>query len=341
MAGVVTAYPAPDIHANRPAANSGAVFYSCTTHSKVYRSDGSSWIDWLTLPSSGLSDPMTTRGDSIIRNSSNVTSRLAVGSADTVMKSDGTDPSWGKVLPANLDVSADNTTANATSGHHGLLPKLDGNSAHALLGDGTWGSVGGAGANAHNENDAAVLVNATSTGDAGSRADHFAGTSLSGSWTGEGTAASQGPTVKYSSVGVRQASGTHFEYQAFTPSGAFRVECRMRAPLGSCAFIVKDSAAGSGGDGVLTWFGSGLALETYSKTSGSDSLQNSAGTNSGAGWVYLSIERNGSNSWTTQYSVDRALWVTITTGLSKTLTVAKFGLQFASVGAVDFVDVVS
>ena len=49
MPGVVTAFPDPDIHANRPAASSGAVFYSCTTHSKVYRSDGSTWIDWLLL----------------------------------------------------------------------------------------------------------------------------------------------------------------------------------------------------------------------------------------------------------------------------------------------------
>ena len=42
-----------------------------------------------------LDDPMTTRGDMIVRNSSNTTARLAVGSANTVLKSDGTDISWG------------------------------------------------------------------------------------------------------------------------------------------------------------------------------------------------------------------------------------------------------
>ena len=42
-----------------------------------------------------LDDPMTTRGDIIVRNSSNTTARLAVGSANTVLKSDGTDISWG------------------------------------------------------------------------------------------------------------------------------------------------------------------------------------------------------------------------------------------------------
>jgi hypothetical protein len=42
----------------------------------------------------GLSDPMTTRGDVIIRNASNVTARLARGSASQVLTSDGTDVAW-------------------------------------------------------------------------------------------------------------------------------------------------------------------------------------------------------------------------------------------------------
>lgn len=136
-------------HAGRPAANTvpDGSLYSCTTHSLIYQSNfaGNSWSTWATLGGTGLSDPMTTRGDIIVRNSSNVTARLAAGSADTVLKSDGTDVAYGKVLPANLDVSADNTTANATSGHHGLLPKLSGSSSDALKGDGTWGAVSGGG----------------------------------------------------------------------------------------------------------------------------------------------------------------------------------------------------
>lgn len=41
-----------------------------------------------------LADPMTTRGDIIVRNASNVTARLAIGSAGKVLSSDGTDVSW-------------------------------------------------------------------------------------------------------------------------------------------------------------------------------------------------------------------------------------------------------
>lgn len=46
------------------------------------------------LTSSGLTDPMTTRGDIIVRNSSNVTARLGIGSNTQVLTSDGTDISW-------------------------------------------------------------------------------------------------------------------------------------------------------------------------------------------------------------------------------------------------------
>lgn len=42
----------------------------------------------------GFADPMTTRGDIILRNASNVTARLGRGSAGQVLTSDGTDLSW-------------------------------------------------------------------------------------------------------------------------------------------------------------------------------------------------------------------------------------------------------
>ena len=49
-----------------------------------------------------LSDPMTTRGDIIVRDSTNATARLAVGSANTVLQSDGTDVSYGTVATAMI-----------------------------------------------------------------------------------------------------------------------------------------------------------------------------------------------------------------------------------------------
>lgn len=44
-----------------------------------------------------------------------------------------------------LDSPSNTTTLNATTSAHGLLPKLDGNTAHFLRGDGTWATPAGGG----------------------------------------------------------------------------------------------------------------------------------------------------------------------------------------------------
>lgn len=49
--------------------------------------------------------PVTTRGDIIVRNAT-VNARLAIGTANQVLKTDGTDPAWGKILPANIDMAS-------------------------------------------------------------------------------------------------------------------------------------------------------------------------------------------------------------------------------------------
>lgn len=58
MPGVTTAYQS-GVHGSRPAASSGCILYSCTTHSLIYRSDGTTWTTFLTLPSAGLADQGT------------------------------------------------------------------------------------------------------------------------------------------------------------------------------------------------------------------------------------------------------------------------------------------
>lgn len=61
----------------------------------------------------GLSDPMTTRGDLIYRNSSNSTTRLGRGSASQVLTSDGTDIAWA--APSGLTRSTLGTTSAGAS----------------------------------------------------------------------------------------------------------------------------------------------------------------------------------------------------------------------------------
>jgi hypothetical protein len=71
---------------------------------KLYRFDyeGTQFQATRLSPSPALADPMTTRGDIIVRNSSNATARLAVGTANYLLKSDGTDAAWGTVATDSI-----------------------------------------------------------------------------------------------------------------------------------------------------------------------------------------------------------------------------------------------
>lgn len=91
--------------------------------------------------SGGMTNPMTTVGDIIVGGTVTggvaAPARLGVGGANTLLHG-GTTPAYSAVVPADLDVTADNTTANATTGHHGLLAKLGGGTTNYLRADGTW-----------------------------------------------------------------------------------------------------------------------------------------------------------------------------------------------------------
>ena len=82
-----------------------------------------------------LDDPMTTRGDIIVRDSSNATARLAAGSANTVLTSDGTDPAYAQVATAMIADDAV-SLAKMASGTDGNLITYDasGNPAHVATG---------------------------------------------------------------------------------------------------------------------------------------------------------------------------------------------------------------
>ncbi len=105
------------IHSARPAASSVGKggLYSCTTHSLVYQTDGSSWTTWATLTGSGFADPMTTRGDTIYRNASNATDRLAIPAAGQVLGRVGSD--LGSLYPPGyeFDYTAKTSSTSITA----------------------------------------------------------------------------------------------------------------------------------------------------------------------------------------------------------------------------------
>lgn len=94
---------------------------------------GNSWGTTITIPnntttflrgdgtfatptSSGFSDPMTTRGDIIYRNSSNVTARLGLGSNGQVLQSNGTDLVYATVGDITSVTAGTGLSGGGTSG---------------------------------------------------------------------------------------------------------------------------------------------------------------------------------------------------------------------------------
>ena len=74
-------------HSSRPAASavgSGGL-YSCTDHSLIYQTDGSSWSTWATLGGSGdvATDAIwDTKGDIAVATGANTATKLAVGATN-------------------------------------------------------------------------------------------------------------------------------------------------------------------------------------------------------------------------------------------------------------------
>ena len=62
----------------------------------------------------GFPDPMTTRGDIIYRNSSNITARLGLGSNKYVLQSDGTDLAWSEFLASEMNIVDGGSIITAT-----------------------------------------------------------------------------------------------------------------------------------------------------------------------------------------------------------------------------------
>lgn len=76
-----------------PAATDFSLYFDSSDHLLKWKNSAGT-VTTVATGASSFSDPMTTRGDVIVRNASNVTARLGIGTTGKVLQSDGTDISW-------------------------------------------------------------------------------------------------------------------------------------------------------------------------------------------------------------------------------------------------------
>lgn len=82
-----------------PATGRYNLFLNSDQSDFMYKKDSAGVVTSLT---SGLVDPMSVRGDIVIRNAANVTARLGVGTAGQFLKSDGTDIAWSSTYSGGV-----------------------------------------------------------------------------------------------------------------------------------------------------------------------------------------------------------------------------------------------
>ncbi len=110
----------------------------------------------------GISDPTTTRGDIITKGASTL-DRLPIGAANTVLRSDGTDPTWGTVATSELSGNID-----LTSQVTGTLPVANGGT-NATSASAARTSLGAAASGANTDITslaADIVISGSTSGDA-------------------------------------------------------------------------------------------------------------------------------------------------------------------------------
>ena len=120
-------------------------------NSKYYGTDSGGTKGWYALPAAGMSNPMTTLGDTIYENSTPTPARLA-GNTTTTRKflrqvGDGSNsaaPAWDQPTDADLSTS-DVTTNNVSTSKHGFVPKAPNDATQYLDGTGAWSVPAGGG----------------------------------------------------------------------------------------------------------------------------------------------------------------------------------------------------
>ena len=118
--------------------------YACTTHKKIYQGDGpgNTWSDWhdnttlaahATSHENGGSDEISVAG---------LSGTLADPQTPTAHAASHQSGGGDAIKLDDLATPDDNTDLDATTGHHGLLPKLPGGTTDFLRADGSFASPG-------------------------------------------------------------------------------------------------------------------------------------------------------------------------------------------------------
>lgn len=315
-----------------PGAGDQRLFVDSSDHLLKYKNSSGT----VSPVATGLTDPMTTRGDIIIRNASNVSARLAVGAAGKFLSSDGTDVSWGNgPMTAKGDLIVGDTSGapvRKAVGSNGQVLTADA----ASTGGVKW-AAGGGGGGSWPPLDQYALD--------GTYGDHFTGASLSGSWTRRNYTSGaesyqQGYNGTYLRISTAGRSNGDGYFQSSSTDGTYACKIITRFYGDSVPNFGVAMVDSSGSGVVISQYTNPrsvivLGVTTYSSYSGSSSAVGGGGARiipaiSQLGevplWLYL---RKSGTSVYGAYSLDGEIWSPESSAFTWSGTMNRVGLLHA------------
>lgn len=103
---------------------------------------GLKWTAVSGTTTSGMTDPMTTRGDIIVRNSANATARLGIGTSGQVLASNGTDIAWAAAAATDKIEEGNSSVEVVDAGTGYVKTTVDGAEVMRHTYNGTEGLIG-------------------------------------------------------------------------------------------------------------------------------------------------------------------------------------------------------
>lgn len=289
---------------------------------KLHAKDSSGTVT--SLGGTGLVDPMTTRGDIIIRDSSNATARLAKGSAGRVLTSDGTDVAWGN---GPLTTKGDLIVGGAS----GALSRLGvGTDGHVLtLDSGQSLGVKWAAASGGSSDTRPYLSRLALHGTYG---DDFTGASLDAKWTQRGSATHVFQDGDATWLRMVHSTGGSELIRQNAPAGDFEIVVAFSLYHSSLTNnnMVGPFIVDSSGNGVMCthyWNANNPFLGVLSTWGYSSAPVTLSGATTEYAWMaplWMGLKKSGTN-YSFRYSHNGEVWSPYSSTSSQSFTPAYIG----------------
>jgi hypothetical protein len=287
------------------------------------------------IATSGLINPMTTRGDIIYGETAGDATRLPISTSGYNLVSDGLRPRWAPVIAVSGLTNPMTTTGDLIYGGASgiplrLAPGIDGQILSISGGIPTWNSITVSGGTSSNTNQLPLDVRTLNS----TYGDHFTGGSLDAKWTRYTIVSGDEAygITNGSSLRTKLWGGTNDKwYWQTAPAGDFEIQCKL-AIFGGTQNLLGPAIIDSSGGGLFTAINSDgnfyiwtIAGYAYTGNDGGAAEEGSSSAPWRGANVWYGLRKVGT-TYSARFSINGITWSNyLTAGSSHSFTVDRIG----------------